>query len=232
MNILQDVSAATGSPAIGLHTFTSLGLSFLFGLAILMVYVLSNRHKKLDDSLTEVIPLLTVLMSVMMHIDNSVQAVTFFGIFGVLSIVRFRSALTEQKGITFILFAVIIGILVGTRQYYLSITAFAILSIMVLTVPRLLPARQFFLIRCKFTQDHLAKKAAVETFIQSSGLRYKIVGTRGESASRANGKSKAPMIELEFEVRRPRSADLVELYTRFNEFAAAEQLNIQILEHT
>lgn len=216
---------------IGFHTVTSIGVSFLFGLAILLVYVFSNRHKKLDDSLTEVIPLLTVLMSVMMQIDSSIQAVTFFGIFGVLSIVRFRSALTDQKGITFILFAVIMGVLVGTKQYYLSSLAFAVLAIMILLIRRVLPARQFFIARCAFSDSHVQKKAAIEHFIRSYGLRYKIVGTKGATSVKANGKSKNPTLELEIEIRRPHSTDMVELYTDFNQFAEQESIHVQILEH-
>ncbi|AFG36131.1 DUF4956 domain-containing protein [Spirochaeta africana] len=216
---------------ITIHTLGNLGISFLFGIAILLVYVVSNRWKRLDDSLLEVIPLLTVLLSVMMHIDSSVQAVTFFGIFGVLSIVRFRSALTDQKGITFILFAVIIGVLVGTGQYKLSALAFIVLSLMVLVVPHLLPSRQFFLLHCSIAEQHVLRKQQLLQFIAECGLRGKVVSTRGESAARASGKQKSPRIELELELRHPRSADLVELYTRFDRFAAEHNLHITISEY-
>ncbi|WP_460049716.1 DUF4956 domain-containing protein [Spirochaeta dissipatitropha] len=230
MESLFQSFATTGS-VVGIHTIASLTISFLTGLAILMVYVLSNRYRKLDDSLTEVIPLLTVLMSVMMQIDNSVQAVTFFGIFGVLSIVRFRSALTDQKGITFILFSVILGVLVGTHQYLLSLVAFITLSIMVLSIPHILPSRNFFIARCKIKSDHIQKKRAIEEYIGSLGLRYKIVSTRGESAFRPNGKEKSPALELELEIRRPRGSDMSQIYIDFNEFASRSGINIQVYEH-
>lgn len=216
--------------AFGIGTLTTLAISFTFGLAILAVYVVSNRYKKLDDSLIEVIPMLTVLMSVMMQIDSSVQAVTFFGIFGVLSIVRFRSALTDQKGLTFILFAVIVGILVGTRQFALSGLAFVSLSGMVLIVPHVLPARHFFLLQCSFSDNHAERKLLLEQFISDQGLRYKVVKAHARASIRHSGKTRVPVMQLEVEIRRPGTVDTVKLFTLFQNFADQQGFSIRIVE--
>ena len=109
----------------------------IVGFLVLAVYFASSGREKRDRNLYMVIPLLAVLMAVMMRLDGS-HVISFFGIFGILSIIRFRSDITDQKGITFILFAVIEGVIVGVNAYLLALLAWVVVSAAILV------ARFFF----------------------------------------------------------------------------------------
>lgn len=107
--------------------FFNILLASVMGFLVLSIYLASSGRANRDKNLYLVIPLLSVLMAVMMRIDGP-QAISFFGIFGIMSIIRFRSDITDQKGITFILFSVIEGVIVGVNAYLLAFLAWIVVS--------------------------------------------------------------------------------------------------------
>lgn len=121
------------------HQFMSLSslinivFAAMIGFLIICIYVMTSDRGRRDFSLIQSVPVLSMLMAVIMRIDSS-RAVMFFGIFGILSIVRFRSELTDQKGITFILFAIIMGLLAGIGQFLLAIISFFIIGFVILII--------------------------------------------------------------------------------------------------
>lgn len=104
-------------------------ISAVLGMLILIVYLYSYKYEKINRSFILTIPIISILMTVLMRMKGT-EAVVFFGIFGVLSIVRFRSS-TEQRDIPFILFAVINGVLVGTKNFILAGLAFLIILVVI-----------------------------------------------------------------------------------------------------
>ena len=102
-------------------------LAAIFGFLILLIYHLITDRSTKDNSLSLTLPLLTILMTVIMRMQGGRVAI-FFGIFGILSIVRFRSEITDQKGITFILFSIIVGLLIGIGNYILTFMAYIIIT--------------------------------------------------------------------------------------------------------
>ncbi|MBP7552895.1 MAG: hypothetical protein KA885_05660, partial [Spirochaetes bacterium] len=87
------------------------------------------------------------------------------------SIVRFRSVLTDQKGITFILFTIINGLLIGLGNYVLSvISIFFIAAIFILT-KRFIDKNKKICLTVKFTEDFINAKKTVEQFFSENGIK-------------------------------------------------------------
>jgi hypothetical protein len=112
---------------LSFSSFFNILLAAILGFMILLVYLGSSGRDRRDHNLYMVIPVLSVLMAVIMRIDSS-KAVSFFAIFGIMSVIRFRSDITDQRGITFILFAVIEGLIVGLNAYLLAMVAWIVVS--------------------------------------------------------------------------------------------------------
>ncbi|MCK4799245.1 MAG: DUF4956 domain-containing protein [Spirochaetes bacterium] len=154
------------------NQFTSLGslfnilLSAIFGFMILFVCIKTHGKSKINKSLITTIPLLAILMTVLMRMRGGHIAV-FFGIFGVLSIVRFRSSLTNQKDITFILFSIITGVLIGIGNYLLALITFIIIIIVIIII--------------NFIINKTNKKQNASLFVLSSDKPFNILQSEIES---------------------------------------------------
>lgn len=118
---------------MSLSSLINIIFAALIGFLIIGIYVMTSDRGRRDFSLIQSVPVLSMLMAVIMRIDSS-RAVMFFGIFGILSIVRFRSELTDQKGITFILFSIIMGLLAGIGQFLLAIISFFIIGFVIFII--------------------------------------------------------------------------------------------------
>lgn len=118
---------------MNLSSLINIIFAALIGFLIIGVYSMTSDRGRRDFSLIQSVPVLSMLMAVIMRIDSN-RAVMFFGIFGILSIVRFRSELTDQKGITFILFSIIMGLLAGIGQFLLAIISFFIIGFVILII--------------------------------------------------------------------------------------------------
>jgi hypothetical protein len=112
---------------LGFSAFLNVLLASVMGFLVLGIYLASSPRASRDKNLYMVIPVLSVLMAVIMRIDGSMIG-SFFAIFGIMSMIRFRSNLTDQKGITFILFSVIVGLIVGLNAYLLAAVAWVLVS--------------------------------------------------------------------------------------------------------
>lgn len=141
-----------------------------FGFLVLLVYRIASERENRDKNLFMVIPVLSILMAVMMRIESP-QIVVFFGIFGVLSVIRFRSDLTDQKGITFILFALIEGVLVGVNAYLLALLAWMVVGGAILLSRRIFSGRQTFRLILKSNRIDPDLRKTVEALLAGHGLQ-------------------------------------------------------------
>ncbi|MBR6198848.1 MAG: hypothetical protein IKQ61_01145, partial [Spirochaetales bacterium] len=90
---------------------------------------------------------------------------------GVLSIVRFRSELTDQKGITFILFGLISGLLVGLGNYVLAALGLLALFIIFFSLRRIVETRNKVSVVIK--SDNLQKTSdIIEGFFRDNNIAY------------------------------------------------------------
>lgn len=177
----------------------------IMGFLVLLVYLASSSRDKRDSNLLTVIPVLSVLIAVIMRVDSS-HMVIFFGIFGILSIIRFRSDLTDQRGITFILFAVIEGVLVGFNSYLLAFVTCVMVGGFILAFRKLRPqpAQYRFIARAPRIQP--AGREILENMLREKGIDFEftVQNCSTELASKSGTWEEKQKIEFTLFVRSER----------------------------
>ena len=90
--------------------------AMVFGLAIALTYMKTQRNGVYSESLAITLAILPVILSMIILFvsDNFARA---FSLAGTLSIIRFRSAPGEPKDIGYIFFSVAAGLAAGVGQY-------------------------------------------------------------------------------------------------------------------
>ena len=171
--ILQTIAfdgAGVQHQLMSLTAIIPIMISVLLGFLIFGVYYYSSPKQKRDLGMCQVIPSLSLLMTILIRMQGGHVAV-FFGIFGVLSIVRFRSELTDQKGITFILFGLISGLLVGLGNYVLAALGLLALFIIFFSLRRVVETRNKVSVVIK--SDNLQKTSdIIEGFFRDNNIAY------------------------------------------------------------
>lgn len=113
-------------------------LVFAFILSLVIAFVYKKTHRGLSYSQSYVFSLviLTILASViMMVIGNTLtRAVALLGAF---TIIRFRTAVKDTKDISFILFALISGMAVGTNNYAIALISVIVISLVVYVLTKI-----------------------------------------------------------------------------------------------
>ena len=95
-------------------------LAFFLGLAVAMIYKLTGRQKTQSRTfLLTLIILSMVVALVMMVIGNSIARA--FSLVGALSIIRFRTAIKDNRDIAFVFFALTVGMAAGIGNYPIAI---------------------------------------------------------------------------------------------------------------
>jgi hypothetical protein len=201
-------------------------LAIIAGFSILSVYFLIYRRRKLDPTLTYTIPVLTILMTVLMRIEGGKIAV-FFGIFGVLSIVRFRSVLNEQKDIAFVLFSIIMGVLIGVGNYLLSLFTFVAVIIVIIVLMLIeqngLKNRKTIRLASvliKTNGDLVTTQTAVKHFLDIHKIDFKLLAISGKSDPAITEET---LKTMEYEIAYTDADDLVNKLDKIHLFAHEQQ---------
>jgi hypothetical protein len=131
---LQGPWLATESPTISTLTIRLLAAAF-FGWIISVVY----RWKRADSYVPPTFPVTLILLSVMIAMVTQVvgdHVARAFSLVGALSIVRFRTVVEDTLDIAFVIFAVVVGMSLGSGDFVVaslgSCIAIAVLAIGVL----------------------------------------------------------------------------------------------------
>lgn len=202
---------------MSLSAFVNILYACFMGFLVLAVYRLSSSHSMRDRNLTLIIPVLTVLMAVIMRIEGA-QAVIFFGIFGILSIVRFRSNLTDQRGITFILFAVIEGLLAGINAYLMALIAWVAVTATILLARKLFNSRLVVRLSVRTEDFPDEARTALEGWFGSKGLETVFLSSSMASDGREKAAGKPLKVTLEYELLPRSDRELHEVLRDFNDF--------------
>ena len=111
-----------------------LGTAAAFGIVIALVYRLSHGRLARDArTLVGTLVLLTILLAmVTMVIGDSVARA--FGLVGALSIVRFRTVVEDTRDTAFVIFAVVVGMAVGTGLVLVAVVGVPIVSVVALAL--------------------------------------------------------------------------------------------------
>jgi hypothetical protein len=124
----QLANSAGVMPVYSLESMAlSLLLAFVIGQYLAWVYMKIHSGLSYSRTFTQSIVLLTMVVALVMFvIGNSI--VTAFGLIGALAIIRFRNVLKDTRDTTFVFFALVLGMAVGSQRYLAAITGTLALS--------------------------------------------------------------------------------------------------------
>ena len=112
-------------------TILALLLAFVLGQLIAWTYARTHSGLSYSRSFTQSLVLMTVVVSLVMFvIGNSI--ITAFGLLGALALIRFRNVLKDTRDTSFILWAILQGLAVGTLKYSTAIIAAIGISLVLL----------------------------------------------------------------------------------------------------
>ena len=208
---------------VGLSAAINILFAAIIGFLIIGVYILTTDKGKKDLPLVQSIPVLSILMSVIMRIDGS-RAAIFFGIFGILSIVRFRSELTDQKGITFILFSIIMGLLSGMGNFILAGVSFVIISSVIIIIRYSFKSGRYKAANLIFSGDLCLsdiEKIATETLILFK-IDYEFTSA-SEKINKLNDTKK----EVEYLMHSKNIQSMLSLYNEINLHLKEKGINLE-----
>lgn len=110
----------SGTPG-GLHAVAlSLALAFVLGQVIGWVYIRTHQGVSYSRSFTVAMAALPMIVALVMLImvDNIIVA---FGLFAVFAIVRFRNIVKDTRDTSFVLWAIMTGMAIGTMRFSLAV---------------------------------------------------------------------------------------------------------------
>lgn len=111
--------AAAGGITLPVALMT-LSLTFCLAHIIAWVYMWTHHGMSYSQSYTASLVVMSVLVSlVMLLMANNVYIA--FGLMAVFALVRFRNVLKDTRDATFVLWAIIMGMAVGTQKYSIAV---------------------------------------------------------------------------------------------------------------
>ena len=134
MNSFQDLifRNEVGTGAIAIETvLMSLLLSFCLGHIVAWVYMWTHSGLSYSQTFTASLVVVSVLVSMVM-VMMAGNLFIAFGLMAVFAIVRFRNVLKDTRDTTFILWAIIQGMAVGTQKYGVAIIGCLLIALMIL----------------------------------------------------------------------------------------------------
>lgn len=113
-----------------LDVLSALGLSFVLGLFIFLIYKKTYQGVMYSDSFGVSLIAMSMITSLVIIAVTS-NVVLSLGMVGALSIVRFRTAIKEPMDIAFLFWAIAVGIVLGAGLLPLAIIGSVIIGIII-----------------------------------------------------------------------------------------------------
>jgi uncharacterized membrane protein YhiD involved in acid resistance len=130
MNFLQS-SPASAYPLTAFEILLNIGLAFVLGIVVTAVYRLTNRNRPVSLSFQLTLMILTMVIAlVMIIIGNSIARA--FSLVGALSIIRFRTAVKDNRDIAFIFFSLAAGMAAGVGNYPVAVYGVGLICLLLL----------------------------------------------------------------------------------------------------
>ncbi|HOJ64182.1 MAG TPA: DUF4956 domain-containing protein [Spirochaetota bacterium] len=221
---MDDASLKT--QLLSLSSLYNIVLSAIIGLLIILIYYRTTSKAERDYYLIQALPILTILMTVIMRMQGA-RVALFFGIFGVLSIVRFRSSLTDPKGLSFILFAIIMGVLTGIGNYILVLISFVIISLLIFILKAIFKVTHKIEVEIKGDIPIEQFHKIVDEKLKSLGFSYQLVHISGKYEKNKN-KEFEDFKRLEYDIFYKESEDIIKKYEELVNFIKENHLEIDI----
>lgn len=142
-SVLEGFSADVSLPDI----LISLGIAFITGLFILLIYRLTTRNVGRNRSF-EVTLLMMTPISAMIVLTITSNLALSLGMVGALSIIRFRTAIKEPSDTAFMFWAVAAGITAGAHFYSIALVGSLFIGALTFIIMKLtsISARPYLII--------------------------------------------------------------------------------------
>jgi hypothetical protein len=141
----------------------AIALSFVLTCLIAAVYKHTYRGALYSQDYVHALVIFGTVVTVVMMIVRG-DIATAFGIFAAFSIIRFRRNLPHSRDIAFVFFAMVVGMVVGAREYWLAVIAAFLVSAITLIIWKFdlfAPSRPSHFLRVRIAND-LAFEEAFE----------------------------------------------------------------------
>jgi uncharacterized membrane protein YhiD involved in acid resistance len=198
-------------------------LAFACGCVIAAVYRLVRRHDFVARSFPATLVLLAILCAMLPQVigENVARA---FGLVGALSIVRFRTVVEDTLDITFVIFAVLVGMAVGAGHLMVALIGIGVVG------------GAAFAVQPRRRADHwsdadssLSVRVGVgrnpESILQDAFAKHLV---RCELQSAATGRQGA-VLDLTYKVRLRMGAEPAELIDELNRIEGVQSVELRRL---
>ena len=111
-------------------TLLALLLAFLCGQVVGWIYLWTHNSLSYSQSFTASLVVLPVLVSLLMILMAGSMMVAF-GLLAVFAVVRFRNVLKDTRDTTFVLWAIVEGMAIGTGRRSVAVVGLAVVSILI-----------------------------------------------------------------------------------------------------
>ena len=171
-----------------LDVLLALGLSFVLGLFIFLIYKKTYQGVMYSDSFGVSLIAMSMITSLVIIAVTS-NVVLSLGMVGALSIVRFRTAIKEPMDIAFLFWAIAVGIVLGAGLLPLAIIGSVIIGIIIVvfSTRKIGDTPYILVVNCENEETENTTNTLVKEEAKKSVLKSKSVNKLG--------------IELTFEVR-------------------------------
>ncbi len=171
-----------------LDVLLALGLSFVLGLFIFLIYKKTYQGVMYSDSFGVSLIAMSMITSLVIIAVTS-NVVLSLGMVGALSIVRFRTAIKEPMDIAFLFWAIAVGIVLGAGLLPLAIIGSVIIGIIIVifSTRKIGDTPYILVVNCKNEEIENTANTLIKEEAKKSLLKSKSVNKLG--------------IELTYEIR-------------------------------
>ena len=171
-----------------LDVLLALGLSFVIGLFIFLIYKKTYQGVMYSDSFGVSLIAMSMTTSLVIIAVTS-NVVLSLGMVGALSIVRFRTAIKEPMDIAFLFWAIAVGIVLGAGLIPLAIIGSVIIGIIIVvfSTRKIGDTPYILVVNCENEENENTANTLIKEEAKKSVLKSKAVNKLG--------------VELTYEVR-------------------------------
>ncbi len=166
----------------------ALGLSFVLGLFIFIIYKKTYQGVMYSDSFGVSLIAMSMITSLVIIAVTS-NVVLSLGMVGALSIVRFRTAIKEPMDIAFLFWAIAVGIVLGAGLLSLAVIGSVIIGIIIVvfSTRKIGDTPYILVVNCENDEAEKTADALIKEEAKKSVLKSKSVNNLG--------------VELTYEIR-------------------------------
>jgi len=162
-----------GTPLTTADIITSLLFSFAIGLFIFYIYKKTYSGVLYSKNFNVTLIMAAMVSSVIMMAIGGNLALSL-GMVGALSIIRFRTPIKDPKDITFLFWAIAVGIVSGVQFYKLSVISSAMIGFVLIVLSKKVVMNEPYVAILKYSNIDQTK---VESVLKKHCSKYRIRNT-------------------------------------------------------